>query len=104
MRELLTRARERFGSEAARYKTREELLVALGLAAGSPVTPVAPTGGGEADVAVHIQAQPAVEPGELGSARGATQGGARVPALKGTVAEASAPALVVRDFFLPRPR
>lgn len=31
MRELLTKARERFGPDAARYKTRQELLVALGL-------------------------------------------------------------------------
>jgi hypothetical protein len=31
MRELLRKARERFGSDAARYKTRDELLEALGL-------------------------------------------------------------------------
>lgn len=31
MRELLTKARERFGPDAARYKTRQELLAALGL-------------------------------------------------------------------------
>ncbi len=36
MRELLTQARERFGADAARYKTRQELLDALGLGA-SPV-------------------------------------------------------------------
>lgn len=53
MRELLTKARERFGPDAARYKTRQELLVALGLAppvdepsapppvpAGKPQTPL----------------------------------------------------------------
>lgn len=33
MRELLTQARERFGADAARYKTRQELLDALGLGA-----------------------------------------------------------------------
>lgn len=31
MRELLTAARERFGAEASRYKTRHELMAALGL-------------------------------------------------------------------------
>jgi hypothetical protein len=31
MRELLTKARERFGPAASRYKTRQELLEALGL-------------------------------------------------------------------------
>jgi len=38
MRELLTQARERFGADAARYKTRQELLDALGLG----VMPVPP--------------------------------------------------------------
>lgn len=46
MRELLTKARERFGPDAARYKTRQELLVALGLApaepAPAPDVPIAP--------------------------------------------------------------
>ncbi|MBL8922359.1 MAG: hypothetical protein JNJ54_26140 [Myxococcaceae bacterium] len=46
MRELLTAARERFGPDAARYKTRQELLLALGLADGgepgdAPVLPPA---------------------------------------------------------------
>jgi hypothetical protein len=40
MRELLTLARERFGADAARYKTRQELLDALGL--GAP--PAVPSG------------------------------------------------------------
>jgi hypothetical protein len=31
MRELLTKARERYGAEAVRYKTRQELLEALEL-------------------------------------------------------------------------
>lgn len=53
MRELLTAARERFGPDAARYKTRQELLVALGLADDAP--PEAPVGGGDAP------AQPARE-------------------------------------------
>lgn len=35
MRELLTAARERFGPDAARYKTRQELLDALGLVEGA---------------------------------------------------------------------
>lgn len=41
MRELLTKARERFGPDAARYKTRQELLVALGLMPpiGEPTEP-----------------------------------------------------------------
>ncbi len=34
MRELLTKARERFGADAGRLKTREELLTALGLEGG----------------------------------------------------------------------
>lgn len=58
MRELLTAARERFGAEASRYKTREELMVALGY-----TTPP------EANHPVDR--------------------------------EASSPALVVKDFFLP---
>lgn len=40
MRELLTKARERFGPDAVRYKTRQELLEALGLA--SPPTVAEP--------------------------------------------------------------
>lgn len=63
MRELLTQARERFGADAARYKTRQELLDALGLGATPVVTP------------------DAVAP-------------ASIPAPR--------PALVVKDFFLPR--
>jgi hypothetical protein len=39
MRELLTQARERFGADAARYKTRQELLEALGLGATPTVPP-----------------------------------------------------------------
>lgn len=39
MRELLTQARERFGADAARYKTRQELLDALGLGATSVIVP-----------------------------------------------------------------
>lgn len=42
MRELLTKARERFGPDAARYKTRQELLEALGLVAASVSEPPAP--------------------------------------------------------------
>ena len=49
MRELLTQARERFGADAARYKTRQELLDALGLgptplalSLPSPATPARP--------------------------------------------------------------
>ncbi len=43
MRELLTKARERFGPDAARYKTRQDLLGALGLIPVElePVTPPA---------------------------------------------------------------
>lgn len=44
MRELLTLARQRFGAEAVRYKTRQELLEALGLAppAAPPTPPASP--------------------------------------------------------------
>lgn len=41
MRELLTKARERFGPDASRYKTRQELLEALDLAPSAVVAPVA---------------------------------------------------------------
>ncbi len=44
MRELLTQARERFGADAARFKTRQELLEALGFGAAPSVSPqVAPS-------------------------------------------------------------
>lgn len=44
MRELLTAARERFGAEASRYKTRDELMAALGLLETAPsgATPAVP--------------------------------------------------------------
>jgi hypothetical protein len=45
MRELLTKARERFGADASRYKTRQELLEALGLSQtrdNEPAPPEAP--------------------------------------------------------------
>jgi len=45
MRELLTRARERFGAEAGRYKTRQELLVALGLGEAAPPSATKPPPG-----------------------------------------------------------
>lgn len=53
MRELLTAARERFGADAARYKTRQELLEALGLvtgegAAGEPGSEAPPASAPEA--------------------------------------------------------
>lgn len=41
MRELLTKARERFGAEAARLKTRDELLAALGLQGEPAIEPEA---------------------------------------------------------------
>lgn len=56
MRELLTKARERFGPDAARYKTRQELLEALGLVAATIPEATAPV---EAAPAVKV-AEPLV--------------------------------------------
>lgn len=55
MRELLTKARERFGPDAARYKTRQELLVALGL-----VPPDEPTAPASAPVSAEKPVAPLV--------------------------------------------
>ncbi|MCU0696475.1 MAG: hypothetical protein MUC96_08095 [Myxococcaceae bacterium] len=88
MRELLTRARERFGSDAARYKTREELLAALGLAPGSAVTPAGPAvdfGPGR-----PVEVQVAQDGSQHLGASGPTEAPSRTGAL-GTQAVVSAP-------------
>jgi hypothetical protein len=80
MRDLLTRARERFGPEAARLKTREELMAALGL--GSPST----------------------APGEraVGQATAPPEVALTTPLPPGPAVRELAPPLVVCDFFVPR--
>jgi hypothetical protein len=90
MRELLTRARERFGPEAARYKTREELKAALGL---GPLAP-SPEGGAPTSAAA--------EPGSTREAPRPPVDGAREPGPPGPAPREPVPPLVVRDFFMPR--
>jgi len=63
MRELMALAREKLGSDAARYKTRQELLVALGLDAAQQPAPAAEEAPGEAPL---VTRDFFVEPGRPG--------------------------------------